>query len=870
MVKYVDIPATMQVIGGVFLNNNLLDDEKYKFSEEDFSEEFHKILFGSIYNLHIQGSKEITAVDIEQYLEKRPKAFGVYKMNKGTEYLQRLSDITQLATFDYYYKRVKKMTLLRMYQKVAGMDLTWLYNPDEILNIKKKEAQENWFDNTPIEDIADLIDKKVESIKLKYVNGVTDTVTQAGTGLESFIESLKLSPEYGYPMYGPYINTITRGARLKKVYLRSAATGTGKAIPNYTLIPTPSGYRTVGEIKVGDYLFGQNGVPTKVTAIHPQPEEKEIWKITFADGRVAECCGEHLWEYRYQSHRGYGYRVEDTQTIYERAQKLKNGFKDSCNRGYRFHIRLNEEVQYPEKEYSVPPYAMGALLGDGSFRYASSNKALTFSSADEELPKRISEYLNCTYQKSSDFNYSYTFKPSDNLKHNIWVEELLVQYPDLWNKKSEDKFIPSEYLIGSVGQRWELLRGLMDTDGSIDEKGRTNFTTISKKLADNVIELVRSLGMTASITEDKREEKYTTGICYTVHIQCKKALKPKMFSLSRKVNRAIAYAESQKREEYKDHLAIISIEKTTEKAAMTCFTVENDNHLFLMNDYLVTHNTRSMVADACAFSCSEIYDEERKQWIENPVSSPTLFIATEQDLNEIQTMLLAFVADVDEEHILTGKYEGDEWERIKKAISIVEKAPLYIEELPDFSMQDIESLIKKSINDYGVKTVMFDYLHSSMKILSEVSSKAGVKGLREDNVLFMISVKLKDIANEYGIFILTATQLNGTYVDSTEHDQNMLRGSKAIADKVDVGMLMVKVSKADLDALQPLLDKGYAAPDIRLSVYKNRRGRYEHIILWCRSKLSTCRIIPMYVTDYNYELIEMKDTKITVEPRSAF
>ena len=179
-------------------------------------------------------------------------------------------------------------------------------------------------------------------------------------------------------------------------------------------------------------------------------------------------------------------------------------------------------------------------------------------------------------------------------------------------------------------------------------------------------------------------------------------------------------------------------------------------------------------------------------------------------------------------------------------------------------------MIKKSINDYGVKTVLFDYLHSSMKILSEVSSKAGVKGLREDNVLFMISVKLKDIANQYGIFILTATQLNGTYVDSTEHDQNMLRGSKAIADKVDAGMLMVKVSKADLDALQPLIEKGYAVPDIRLSVYKNRRGRYEHIILWCRSRLSTCRIIPMYVTDYNYELIDIKDTKITVEPRSAF
>ena len=95
-------------------------------------------------------------------------------------------------------------------------------------------------------------------------------------------------------------------------------------------------------------------------------------------------------------------------------------------------------------------------------------------------------------------------------------------------------------------------------------------------------------------------------------------------------------------------------------------------------------------------------------------------------------------------------------------------------------MQDIENVIKRHILDFGVKCVVFDYLHSSMKILSEISSKAGVKGLREDNVLFMISVRLKDLANQYGVFILTATQLNGNYVDAKEKDQNLLRGAKAM------------------------------------------------------------------------------------------
>ena len=112
--RYVDIPSIVQVIGGIYLNPSLIDDEdKYFFNEEDFTEEFHTILFGSIYNLHKLGAKEITPILIEDYLEKKPKKLAVYKTYKGSEYLETISKTTQLSTFDYYYNRMKKMTLLR-------------------------------------------------------------------------------------------------------------------------------------------------------------------------------------------------------------------------------------------------------------------------------------------------------------------------------------------------------------------------------------------------------------------------------------------------------------------------------------------------------------------------------------------------------------------------------------------------------------------------------------------------------------------------------------------------------------------------------------------------------------------------------------
>lgn len=511
MGKYVDISSIIQVIGGIYINPSLLDiEDKYFFYEEDFTEEFHKILFGSIYNLHALGAKEITISAIEDYLEQRPKKLAVYKANKGQEYLQKLSQNVQLAAFDYYYKRMKKMTLMRMYQSI-GMDLSWLYDVDNILDVKKKQAQEDWLDNTSVEEIAEIIDKKITDIRLKYVDDSTDKASHAGEGALELLERLKETPEVGYPLFGPLINTVTRGARLKKFYLRSAATGVGK--------------------------------------------------------------------------------------------------------------------------------------------------------------------------------------------------------------------------------------------------------------------------------------------------------------------------------------------------------------------------TRAMIADSCSIACDEIYDFTQQKWVNNGTKEPTIFITTEQEKDEIQTMMIAFLSDVDEEHIISGEYYAGEWERVIYAANLLSKCPLYIEQLPDFSLKDIENAIKRGIRDYEVKYVFFDYIHTSMKILTEVSSKTGIKGLREDNVLFMISIRLKDLCNQYGVFIMTATQLNADYITAKQYDQNLLRGAKSIADKIDCGMIMLETDNDDLVALEDVLaEGGFERPTIKISIYKNRRGRYKSILLWCKTNRGTCKIVPMFATNYQYELIPIDDLKIKVKPKeeSAF
>ena len=160
-----------------------------------------------------------------------------------------------------------------------------------------------------------------------------------------------------------------------------------------------------------------------------------------------------------------------------------------------------------------------------------------------------------------------------------------------------------------------------------------------------------------------------------------------------------------------------------------------------------------------------------------------------------------------------------------------------------------------------------------MKILEEITRRSGGIKLREDNILFMLSTRLKDLCNQYGVFIMSSTQLNATWKEENEMpDQNLLRGARDIADKIDIGMILLPVTQEDKKALQPVLDEGlFVMPTLKISIYKNRRGRYKGMYLWCTSDLGTCRVDPMFATDWSYELMKINDLKImTEDPIGAF
>lgn len=506
--KYAEISNAIQIIGCVYKNPKLFENEKYKFSEDDFYDNFHKLIFGTIHNLWQLGAKEITLTAIEDYLNQRPKALATYKTNKGAEFILKSAETANINTFDYYYNRSKKMALLRAYEDM-GFNLNWLYDPDELFDSKKKQEQEDWLDSSSLVEIYNKINDKIDEIKLKYVDEIDEGGSHMAKGVDELLQSLEENPSYGYPLYGDYINTVFRGARLGKFFLRSAATGIGK--------------------------------------------------------------------------------------------------------------------------------------------------------------------------------------------------------------------------------------------------------------------------------------------------------------------------------------------------------------------------TRSMVADLCYIGCKQMYSLKENRWITIGEPQSCLFIATEQQIDEIQTICLSFLSGVNEEHILTNEYFTGERERVIKAVQLLKKSKIFFECLPNFTMNEIEMVIKKNIRENQVQYIFYDYLHSSAKILSEVGGQSGIRGLREDNVLLLLSNKLKEIAVEYDVFIMSATQLNMEYKESDTPDQNLLRGAKAIADKIDGGMIMLETTMEDAEKLRPFCEKNnLPIPNIKMSIYKNRQGQYKGIYLWMNADRGCARYDTIFVTRWDFSIMDIPNIKIKVREASIF
>lgn len=365
----------------------------------------------------------------------------------------------------------------------------------------------------------------------------------------------------------------------KEVQILLANAGTGKGNWVECKVPTPQGIRRFGDLKEGDYVFDRLGFPTKILKVYPRGF-MDAYKVTLSDGRSTVVSLDHLWNV---------YRGVYSKEIYtlELGQMLSEGVRKEDNRpnrvlgAPRFYIPSHCARQYEEKKVTVDPYVYGAFIGNGCL----TSDYLEFSSDDEETVNKVALLMGFDYKKRSVHNYTWDF----------FKDGRHVRTTDYFTKAyAKDKYIPDCYKYNSIQTRWELLRGLFDTDGSaVLSEGRlhVSYSTISKRLAEDIKEVLNSLGIVSHIYEDKRDSK---NICYNVNVNTTKENKCLLFSLTRK-NRICEQASENRR--HYDRVAIRSIEKLPEKLEINCIWVDNKEHLYQCDEGIVTHNTRRLIEE---------------------------------------------------------------------------------------------------------------------------------------------------------------------------------------------------------------------------------------------------------------------------------
>ena len=202
----------------------LIDSDKYFLLPEDFQTSFERNIFSAVFNLYQNGATRINSVDVDNYLKNIPGAYDIFQKDNGIEYLNDCEELSTIANFDYYYSKLKKLNCLRDLKKM-GFSVDKIYS--EEISEEAKKINER-FETLTTSDIIDICKKGISNIENKYNSKYTNTECRAGDDIDELIEQFKISPEVGANLPGDIFNTIVRGARKGKFYLKSAASGAGK------------------------------------------------------------------------------------------------------------------------------------------------------------------------------------------------------------------------------------------------------------------------------------------------------------------------------------------------------------------------------------------------------------------------------------------------------------------------------------------------------------------------------------------------------------------------------------------------------------------------------------------------------------------
>ena len=401
-----------------------------------------------------------------------------------------------------------------------------------------------------------------------------------------------------------YIKLVVEGT--KKSFILTGDAGLGKAQPLYSQVKTSTGWKNMGDITIDDLIVGPDGRNYTIENIIPN-QERMVFRIYFSDGRHVDAADDHMWKvfvgsWRRKKIKGKteyikdGYRTITTQQIKELLE-----IPTYKNKSY---IPLSFPHNNSDVDLPIDPYVLGCIIGDGCI---SRKNQIGYASADQQIIDEIRNRLppGMEINKHPSNKYGYSIVPNDSLKKDFYstygggiatkgkiISPMVVELTNLglMTKKSNNKFIPQIYKNASFKQKLDLLQGLLDTDGSINPKpGNATYCTVSKQLADDVRDILWSIGAIVNIKEkntsftDKSRVKKSGQKAYVLKIRYR--FPKQLFKLERKLNRCP--------DNYQYEDLRLKINKVEQLGVMPvqCISISGEDNLYLTDNYIVTHNS---------------------------------------------------------------------------------------------------------------------------------------------------------------------------------------------------------------------------------------------------------------------------------------
>jgi replicative DNA helicase len=728
-----DLDAEASVLGAILIDNDAIVKIFDKLHPEDFYDERHRYIYEAIKHLY----DERKAIDVLT-LSNQLKAHKQLTTIGGAAYLTELTNFVPTASHvESYAELVAEKSVRRQLMRV-NKELSALAQ-DETKNLK------------------DLIETAEAEMMKVGQQQTKQTVVSLETILEESFERLDALHRdkkklRGIPTGFKDLDDMLAGLQRSDLFVLAARPSMGKAQPLDANVLTTTGWKQMGNLEIGDSLASIDGAPSIVTGIFPQGIQ-DIYKITFSDGRIVEASGDHLWQTHYRE-----WETPKVLTTNEIVEKLAR---------QRYQKRLWIDMYSGEfgstSHLPILPWTLGLLIAEGDLN------SMQLSTASPFILDRMITELGEEFTVKHAGEYDYRIIQTDDHHHpgkyEVGANPLRenLEALDLWGTHSHNKFIPEVYKNACRQDRLTLLQGLLDADGWAERLGTIRYYTASNQLADDVVELVRSLGGWASRNTKQTTYTYKGSrllgkLCHVVNI-IHASVSEDIFSLPEKRLRA-----RQKKRVRRP--VFVSIELARQAPAQ-CIMVSHPAHLYITNNYVVTHNT--------AFALNLAHN------VALLAKEPVLIFSLEMSKDQLADRLLSMESGVDAWALRTGNLTDADFEKIGRALGPLGEAPIFIDDTPGITVSDVRTKSRREAHQRQLGLIIVDYLQL-MSGGGKYNDGNRVQEISE------ISRGLKGIARELNVPLIALSQLSRSVESRPDKIPQLsdLRESGAIEQDADI------------------------------------------------------------------------------------